>query len=60
MLCKLKLPFEGFIAMVTVETPLPSVHLHVALQLINGSGSEVAVVTLKRLFPSMIPHHVHS
>ena len=59
VLCKLKLPFEGFIALVTVETPLPSVHLHVALQLINGCGCEVTVNTLERLFPSVVPPQMH-
>ena len=59
MFCEILLLLVSFTALVTPETPLPGVRLHVLLQLTIRNASEVALVTLARLFPCVHPHHVH-
>ena len=57
--CKIHLLFVSFTALVTPETPLPGVRLHVALKITRRNASIVALVTLVRLFSCVVPHHVH-
>ena len=58
MFCEISFIFVSFAASVALETPLPSVRLHVALKITRRNASIVALVTLVGLFPCMDPHHV--
>ena len=58
MFCEISFIFVSFAASVALETPLPSVRLHVALKITRRNASIIALVTLVRLFPCVDPHHV--
>ena len=58
MLCEANLMLVSFAASVALERFLPRVPPHVALQLTSRSASEVALVTLERLYSSVTPHYV--
>ena len=58
MFCEISFIFVSFAASVALETPLPSVRLHVALKITRRNASIVALVTLVGLFPCVDPHHV--
>ena len=58
MFCEIALLSENFAAVVALETPLPSVCYHVALQVGRRSTSLVALVTLVSLFFCVLTHHV--
>ena len=58
VLCKIYLVFLSFTALVTSETPLPGVRLHVVLKITRRNASIVALVTLEWLFSCVVPHHV--
>ena len=59
MFCQLVFPCERFAAFVALERLHPRVRSNVLLQLTIRNASEVALVTLARLFPCVHPHHVH-
>ena len=59
MLCQLVLSTVSFAALVALERLLPSVRLHVSLQMTRCGASVVALVTLVWLFPCMVPRHVN-
>ena len=58
MFCQLVFPCERFAAFVALERLHPRVRSNVALQLTIRNASEVALVTLERLFSCVDPHHV--
>ena len=58
MLCEQVLSCVSFTAFVALERLLPRVRHHVLLQVTIRSTSEVALVTLVRLFSCVIHHHV--
>ena len=51
--------FERLVALGTLEWSLPSVRPHVYLQSIRSSASVVALVTVERLFSSVLSHCVN-
>ena len=58
MFCQVTLCFESFAAFAALKRPLPCVISNVALQMTSRNTSIVALVTLVRLFSSMVSHHV--
>ena len=58
MFCQLVFPCERFAAFVALERLHPRVRSNVLLQLTIRNASEVALVTLERLFSRVHPHHV--
>ena len=59
MSSEVPLQCESFIALVALEESLPSVRLHVPLQITSCKASVVALVTFERLFSCVLPHHVN-
>ena len=59
MACEAPLLFERFITAVALEWFLPSVLPHVVLQSARSSASVIALVTLERLFTSVLSHDVN-
>ena len=58
MFCELVFSAVSFAALVALEKLLPSVRLHVPLQVTRRSRIEVALVTLVWPFSCVLPHHV--
>ena len=58
MFCEINISFVSFAASVALERLLPSVRLHVLLQITRRSASVVALVTLEWPFSCVLPHHV--
>ena len=58
MLQKRLLPFESYIALVTIERPESIVLSHVTLQIARRSANIIALVAVVWFFSWMIPYHV--
>ena len=58
MPCKIAFLCESFTTSVALESLLPRVRPHVALQMTRSNEGKVALVTLEWLFSSVHPHHV--
>ena len=59
MSCQLALSFVSLAALTAFERLLPSVRLHMALQITRRSASEVALAALVWLFSCVLTHHVY-